>query len=143
MMGHVLSTVSQRLSGAISCVRIDVDKYPALASKYEVQVRTAMCFTQRITLCDESRSRACDIAGRECNSQEGCSRLQALPTLVLFKDGKPIDKVEVRLPPRDISLVCVRMHHHLGRSRAMVTTSNACRVLWRCSHSWTASTTSW
>lgn len=56
MMGHVLSTVSKRLDGAVSCVRIDVDKYPALASKYEVQ---------------------------------------ALPTLVLFKDGKPIDKVEV------------------------------------------------
>ena len=45
MMGHVLSTVSQRLSGAISCVRIDVDKYPALASKYQVQVRTAIWLT--------------------------------------------------------------------------------------------------
>jgi hypothetical protein len=38
MMGHVISTVSKRLSGAVSCVRIDVDKYPALASKYQVQV---------------------------------------------------------------------------------------------------------
>ncbi len=56
MMGHVVSTVSKRLDGAVTCVRIDCDKYPALASKYKVQ---------------------------------------ALPTLVLFKDGKPIDKVEV------------------------------------------------
>jgi hypothetical protein len=55
MMGHVLSTVSQRLSGAISCVRIDVDKYPALASKYQVQVRTVTHTLHiRITLCDES-----------------------------------------------------------------------------------------
>lgn len=57
MMGHVVSTVSKRLDGAVTCVRIDCDKYPALASKYKVQ---------------------------------------ALPTLVLFKDGEPIDKVEVR-----------------------------------------------
>lgn len=58
MMGHVVSTLSERLAGAVTCVRIDCDKYPALASRYKVQ---------------------------------------ALPTLVLFKDGKPIDKVEVRL----------------------------------------------
>lgn len=37
MMGNVLSTVSKRLDGAVSCVRIDVDKYPSLASKYQVQ----------------------------------------------------------------------------------------------------------
>lgn len=73
MMGHVLSTVSKRLDGAVSCVRIDVDKYPALASKYEVQ---------------------------------------ALPTLVLFKDGKPIDKVEgfVALQP-----LLDRVNYFLGR----------------------------
>ena len=58
MMGHVVSALSQRLAGAVTCVRIDCDKYPALASRY---------------------------------------RVQALPTLVLFKDGKLIDKVEVRL----------------------------------------------
>jgi hypothetical protein len=62
MMGHVLSTVSQRLSGAISCVRIDVDKYPVLASKYQVQVRTVTpTLHTRITLGDESRSRPYDI----------------------------------------------------------------------------------
>ena len=56
MMGHVVGSLSKRLEGAVTCVRIDCDKYPALASRYSVQ---------------------------------------ALPTLVLFKDGKLIDKVEV------------------------------------------------
>lgn len=64
MMGHVVSTVSKRLDGAVTCVRIDCDKYPALASKYKVQ---------------------------------------ALPTLVLFKDGKPIDKVEVSFCSPDVA----------------------------------------
>ena len=41
----------------------------------------------------------CDIAGGTCESEDGCWFFQALPTLVLFKDGKPIDKVEVRLSP--------------------------------------------
>ena len=56
MMSHVVGTLSERLAGAVTCVKIDCDKYPALASRYKVQ---------------------------------------ALPTLVLFKDGEPIDKVEV------------------------------------------------
>ncbi len=51
-----MTTLSKRLDGAVTFVRIDCDRYPALASKYAVK---------------------------------------ALPTLVLFKDGKPIDKVEV------------------------------------------------
>jgi len=73
MMGHVVSTLSERLAGAVTCVRIDCDKYPALASRYKVQ---------------------------------------ALPTLVLFKDGKPIDKVEgyVSLQP-----LLDRVNYYLGR----------------------------
>lgn len=55
-MSHVVGRLSQRLGGAVTCVKIDTEQNPALASRYKVQ---------------------------------------ALPTLVLFKDGKPIDKVEV------------------------------------------------
>ena len=38
----------------------------------------------------------------QCNSEDRWWCLQALPTLVLFKDGKPIDKVEVRMQPIDV-----------------------------------------
>lgn len=47
--------VSSGLSDRVVFVKIDTDKYPALASQY---------------------------------------RIEALPTLVLFKDGRPIDRIE-------------------------------------------------
>ena len=55
MMAPILDQVNAQLQGKIRIVKIDTEKYPALASKYEVY---------------------------------------ALPTLMLFKDGTPVDKIE-------------------------------------------------
>lgn len=73
MMTHVINKLSKRLSGAVSCVNIDTEKNPALASKYKIR---------------------------------------ALPTLMLFKDGKPLDKVEgyIGLQP-----LVDRVNFYLGR----------------------------
>lgn len=73
LMSHVVNSLSQRLSGAVTCVKIDTEQNPALASRYKVQ---------------------------------------ALPTLVLFKDGQPIDKVEgyISLQP-----LVDRVNFYLGR----------------------------
>ena len=37
MMSNVLGVVSKKLQGAITCVKIDADKYPGLASRYGVK----------------------------------------------------------------------------------------------------------
>ncbi|GMH44413.1 hypothetical protein BSKO_12365 [Bryopsis sp. KO-2023] len=50
-----LATVSTWMKGVVKVVKIDTEKYPNLASRYDIQ---------------------------------------ALPTLVLFKDGQPIDRME-------------------------------------------------
>lgn len=73
MMTHVINKLSKRLSGAVSCVNIDTEQNPALASKYKIR---------------------------------------ALPTLMLFKDGKPVDKVEgyIGLQP-----LVDRVNFYLGR----------------------------
>ncbi|KAL6766715.1 TRXY1 [Auxenochlorella protothecoides x Auxenochlorella symbiontica] len=55
IMADVMTKVSSGLSDRVVFVKIDTDKYPALASQY---------------------------------------RIEALPTLVLFKDGRPIDRIE-------------------------------------------------
>ena len=55
MMAPILNQVNSQLQGKIRVVKIDTEKYPALASQYEIY---------------------------------------ALPTLVLFKQGKPVDKIE-------------------------------------------------
>ncbi|WP_017300674.1 thioredoxin [Nodosilinea nodulosa] len=59
MMAGILSNVSNELKGRLKIVKIDTDKYPHIASQYQVA---------------------------------------ALPTLVLFKAGQPIDRIEGVLP---------------------------------------------
>ena len=55
MMTPILEQVGANLRDRLQIVKIDTDKYPNLASKYQVE---------------------------------------ALPTLVLFKDGQPAEKIE-------------------------------------------------
>ena len=55
MMAGILQQVGQQMRGQISIVKIDTDKYPQLASQYQIQ---------------------------------------ALPTLVVFKNGQPIERIE-------------------------------------------------
>jgi thioredoxin-like negative regulator of GroEL len=55
MMSPILEQVSHSLRDRLQVVKIDTDKYPRLASQYEIQ---------------------------------------ALPTLVLFKNGQPTEKIE-------------------------------------------------
>lgn len=55
MMAPILDQVNSQLQGRIRIVKIDTEKYPALASQYKIY---------------------------------------ALPTLVLFKQGEPVDRIE-------------------------------------------------
>ncbi len=55
MMAPILDQVNSQLHGQIRIVKIDTEKYPQLATQYQIY---------------------------------------ALPTLVLFKEGKPVDKIE-------------------------------------------------
>lgn len=55
MMAKILEQVNGLMKDELRIIKIDSDKYPELASQYEIQ---------------------------------------ALPTLVLFKQGKPVDRIE-------------------------------------------------
>lgn len=55
MMAPILEQVNVQLKPKLRVVKIDTDKYPQLASQYQIH---------------------------------------ALPTLVLFKEGKPVDRIE-------------------------------------------------
>jgi thioredoxin len=55
LMVPILEQVNTQLSGKIKVVKIDTEKYPELATEYEIS---------------------------------------ALPTLVLFKEGQPVDRIE-------------------------------------------------
>ncbi|MGF1513879.1 MAG: thioredoxin [Elainellaceae cyanobacterium] len=55
MMVPILNQVGAQLKGKLQVVKIDTDKYPAIASRYQIQ---------------------------------------ALPTLVLFKGGEPVQRLE-------------------------------------------------
>ncbi|NJK99922.1 MAG: thioredoxin [Spirulinaceae cyanobacterium SM2_1_0] len=55
MMAPILEQVSGELGDRLQVVKIDADKYPRLASQYQIQ---------------------------------------ALPTLVLFRNGEPVDRIE-------------------------------------------------
>ncbi|NJK30610.1 MAG: thioredoxin [Acaryochloris sp. RU_4_1] len=63
MLVPILDQVSALMKDQIQVVKIDTERYPALASEYNIH---------------------------------------ALPTLVLFKEGKPIERIEGVLPPEDI-----------------------------------------
>lgn len=60
MMVPILEQVNQSMKDKLRIVKIDTDKYPNLASQYQIQ---------------------------------------ALPTLVLFKNGQPVDRIEGVLQP--------------------------------------------
>lgn len=59
MMVPILDQVNAHLKGRLQVVKIDTDKYPQLASQYQVY---------------------------------------ALPTLVLFKNGQPVERIEGVVP---------------------------------------------
>lgn len=63
MMAPILDKVNAQLKGRLQVVKIDSDKYPQLASQYQIH---------------------------------------ALPTLVLFKNGQPVDRIEGVLPAEQI-----------------------------------------
>lgn len=63
MLVPILDQVGTLMKGQLQVVKIDTERYPELASTYEIH---------------------------------------ALPTLVLFKGGEAIDRIEGVLPPEDI-----------------------------------------
>jgi thioredoxin len=63
MLAPILDQVQALLRGKIQIVKIDTDRYPDLASHYEIH---------------------------------------ALPTLVLFKQGQPVERIEGVMPPEQL-----------------------------------------
>lgn len=63
MMVPILDKVNNQLKGRLQVVKIDTDKYPQLASQYEIH---------------------------------------ALPTLVLFKNGQPLERIEGVVPAEQL-----------------------------------------
>jgi thioredoxin len=63
MIAPILDQVQVMLKGKLQVVKIDTDRYPELASQYEIH---------------------------------------ALPTLVLFKNGQSVDRIEGVLPPEQL-----------------------------------------
>ncbi len=63
MMVPILDRVNNQLKGRLQVVKIDTDKYPQLASQYEIH---------------------------------------ALPTLVLFKNGQPLERIEGVVPAEQL-----------------------------------------
>ena len=63
MMSPILENVNTQLKGRLQVVKIDTDKYPQLASQYQIH---------------------------------------ALPTLVLFKNAQPVERIEGVLPAEQL-----------------------------------------
>ncbi len=63
LMADVLNQVKSQIGDEVSIVKIDTEKYPKIATQWQVH---------------------------------------ALPTLILFKDGQPIDRIEGVLRPHDL-----------------------------------------
>jgi thioredoxin len=63
MIAPILDQVQTLLKDKLQIVKIDTDRYPELASQYEIH---------------------------------------ALPTLVLFKNGQPVERIEGVLPPEQL-----------------------------------------
>ena len=63
MMAPILEQVNQQIKGKLRIVKIDTDRYPQLASRYNIE---------------------------------------ALPTLVLFKNGKPVGRIEGVIQPQQL-----------------------------------------
>ncbi|MBD2576924.1 thioredoxin [Oscillatoria sp. FACHB-1406] len=63
MMAPILEQVNAQMNNQLQIVKIDTDKYPRLATQYQIQ---------------------------------------ALPTLVLFRNGQPVDRIEGVLQAPDL-----------------------------------------
>jgi thioredoxin len=63
MLAPILEQVQAHLKGKVQIVKIDTDRYPDIASQYEIH---------------------------------------ALPTIVLFKQGQPVERIEGVLPPEQL-----------------------------------------
>ena len=63
MLAPILEQVQAHLKGKVQVVKIDTDRYPEIASQYNIH---------------------------------------ALPTIVLFKQGQPIERIEGVLPPEQL-----------------------------------------
>ena len=63
MMAPILEQVNQQIKGKLRIVKIDTDRYPQLASRYNIE---------------------------------------ALPTLVLFKNGEPVGRIEGVIQPQQL-----------------------------------------
>jgi thioredoxin len=63
MLAPILDQVQALLRGKLQIVKIDTDRYPDLASHYEIH---------------------------------------ALPTMVLFKQGQPVERIEGVMPPEQL-----------------------------------------
>ena len=63
LMAKILQEVNSELKSQLRIVKINTDKYPAIASRHQVY---------------------------------------ALPTLVLFKDGQPVDRIEGAMPANQL-----------------------------------------
>jgi thioredoxin len=63
MMSNNLEQVNAQLQGKLKIVKLDTDRYPDIATRYQIQ---------------------------------------ALPTLVLFKEGKSVDRIEGVLTPHQL-----------------------------------------
>jgi thioredoxin len=63
MMSKILEQVNSELQGQLKIIKIDTDRYPQIASQYQVQ---------------------------------------ALPTLILFKGGESVDRLEGVLPTEQL-----------------------------------------
>jgi thioredoxin len=63
LMAKILQEVNSELKSQLRIVKINTDKYPAIASRY---------------------------------------RVYALPTLILFKDGQPVDRIEGAMPTHQL-----------------------------------------
>jgi len=64
IMKDIFKSLSTKMNQQVTFVKIDVDKYPKIASRFQVE---------------------------------------ALPTLILFKDGKPIDRIEGVVSEEDLA----------------------------------------
>jgi thiol-disulfide isomerase/thioredoxin len=83
-------------SEKLKVVKINTENYPALASKYNVR--------------GASRGAACHVAAVCCaDAYVLASQINALPTLVLFKGGQPVDRLE-GLPTAAQLIARVRPH---------------------------------
>ncbi len=63
MMSNVLTVVSKSLRGAITCVKLDADKYPGLASRYKIKaLPTLVLFKVRLSeLLSSCTARMCRV----------------------------------------------------------------------------------